>query len=269
VNRRAFIIGVGAAILGGCAAVPKDPEARAGFREANDPFEPLNRKVFGFNQGLDSFLIKPVAKGYLRVVPRPARDSIRNFVSNLNEPEVFANNVLQGQFKRAGNTMGRFLLDTTVGIGGLFDVAGHYGHHRETGDFGQTLFVWGVPDGPYLVLPILGPSNPRDAAGLGVEAYINLYRYVVDDNQYPVLVAYGPAISGGIDERSRWIDQLDAIQKEAVDYYASIRSLFRQNRAAQLRGGEAPPAPEHGGFYDDPGAQTPPNAASGAGNVSH
>jgi phospholipid-binding lipoprotein MlaA len=253
---------------GGCATVPKDPETRAVFREANDPLEPLNRKVFSFNQGLDSILIKPVAQGYVRAVPRPARDSIRNFLSNLNEPLVFANNVLQGQFRRAGTTAGRFVLDSTLGLAGLIDFAALHGLRKQTGDFGQTLFAWGVPEGPYLVLPVLGPSSPRDTIGLGADAYLSPYRFVVENNDSPTLIAYGPAILDGIDERSRAIDKLDAIQKEAVDYYSSLRSLFRQNREAQLRGGEAPPMPGQGTFYEDPGAAAPEQPPPAPGQPS-
>ena len=257
-SRYALSIALGLALLeGGCASVPKDPGARAEYNEANDPLEPLNRKVFGFNLVLDRILIKPLAQGYLRAVPRPARDSIRNFLSNLNEPLVFGNNVLQGQFRRAGATAGRFVLDSTVGLAGLVDVGRRHGLQKQTGDFGQTLFAWGLPDGPYLVLPVLGPSNPRDAVGLGIDSYLNPYRYVVENNDNPTLLAYGPAILGGVDERSRSIDALDAIEREAVDYYASLRSLYRQNRAAQLRGNEALPTPGQGTFYEDPGAAAP------------
>jgi len=264
VNRFAAWLPLGLALLGGgCAAVPKDPDARAEFKEANDPFEPLNRRIFRLNLVIDRILIKPVAQGYVRAVPRPARDSVRNFVSNLNEPVVFANNVLQGQFRRAGTTARRFALDSTLGLAGLFDFAASHGLRKQTGDFGQTLFAWGVPDGPYVVLPVLGPSNPRDAVGLGVDTYLVPYRYVVQDNDNPTVVAYGPAILGGIDERSRSIDELDMIQKEAVDYYASLRSLFRQNRAAQLRGNQASPTPSQENIYEDPGASPPARGAAG------
>lgn len=268
-SRTARWLALGLALLGGgCATVPKDPEARAVFIETNDPLEPLNRKVFSFNQVLDSVLIKPVAQGYVRAVPRPARDSIRNFMSNLNEPLVFGNNVLQGQFRRAGTTAGRFVLNSTLGLAGLIDFAALHGLRKQTGDFGQTLYSWGAPGGPYLVLPVLGPSNPRDTVGLGTDAYLNPYRYAVENNDFPTLVAYGPAILGGIDERSRSIDKLDAIQKEAIDYYASLRSLFRQNREAQLRGGEEAPTPGEGTFYEDPGVATPEKPPPGAGQPS-
>jgi phospholipid-binding lipoprotein MlaA len=269
VSRRSLSLALGLALLGGgCATVPKDPYAKAAYEEANDPLEPLNREIFSLNLFLDRILIKPMAQGYVRVVPRPGRDSIKNFVSNLNEPVVFANNLLQGQFARAGTSVSRFVLDSTLGIGGLLDFAQLYGLRKETGDFGQTLFAWGVPDGPYLVLPIFGPSNPRDAAGLGVDAYLSPYRYVVQNNNFPTLVAYGPAIAGGIDERSRSIDELDAIQKEAVDYYASLRSLFRQNRAAQLKGKDLSLTSGQESLYEDPGVAPPAKGPPGASQLN-
>ena len=234
-----------AALGGGCAAVPSDPAARAEFEAANDPWEPLNRRTFALNEFIDRHLLRPVVKVYVRVVPRPGRDAIRNFVSNLNEPVVFANNVLQGQLRRAGTTASRFVLDTTLGVGGLMDFAKNHGLPKQTGDLGQTFYVWGVHEGPYLVLPVFGPSNPRDAAGLGISYYFDPYRFVVEHNKVPTAVAYGPPILGGIDERARASDALDAIREDAVDYYASLRSFFRQNRAAQLRGNTpiAPPEP--------------------------
>ena len=261
-NRAALSLSLCIALLGaGCAAVPSDPDARAAYREANDPLEPLNRKVFSFNLFLDRVLIKPVAKGYVRVVPRWGRDALKNFVFNLNEPLVLANNLLQGRLRRAGTTASRFVIDSSFGLGGLIDFAGLHGLRRETGDFGQTLHSWGVPEGPYLVLPVLGPSNPRDGIGLGVDSYINPYRFVVQANSFPTIIAYGPMIVGGIDERSRALDALDAIEKESVDYYASLRSYFRQNRVAILAGDGAPPAPVEENIYEDPGAATSPKGA--------
>ena len=268
-RRTALSLSLCMALLGaGCATVPSDPDAKAAYREANDPLEPLNRKVFGFNLILDRAVIKPAAKGYVRVVPRWGRDAIRNLVSNLNEPLVFTNNVLQGRFTRAGKTASRFALDSSLGLAGLIDFAGRHGLPRETGDFGQTLDAWGVPEGPYRILPALGPSNPRDGIGIGVDSYINPYRFVVEANHYPIVIAYGPIIVGGIDQRSRAIDALDAIEKESVDFYAALRSYFRQNRAAQLAGREAPPAPVQENIYDDPGAAARPKGAEDSGGLS-
>jgi len=258
-RRRAFALALALGLLGGgCATVPQDPDARAAFKEARDPLEPLNREVFAFNLALDRALIKPVAKGYVRLVPRWGRDAIRNFVANLNEPLVLANNLLQGRAGRAGTTVSRFILDSTVGLAGLIDFAGTRGLPRQRGDFGQTLWSWGVPEGPYLVIPVLGPSSPRDGLGLGVDSFINPYRFVVDNNEFPTVIAYGPMIIGGVDERARAIDALDAIERDSVDFYASLRSYYRQNRAATIRGGGPPPAPVHDDMYEDPDATRAP-----------
>ncbi len=253
-NRSLLVCVFGLAALGGgCAAVPSDPVARSEFEAANDPLEPLNRRTFAFNEFIDRHLFRPVVKAYVRVVPRPGRDAIRNFVSNLNEPVVFANNVLQGQLRRAGTTASRFVLDTTLGVAGLMDFGKEHGLPKQTGDLGQTFYAWGVRGGPYLVLPVFGPSNPRDATGLVVSYYFDPYRYVVERNKVPTAVAYGPPILGGIDERARAGDALDAIRGDAVDYYASLRSFFRQNRDAQLRGNTPITPTGTEGIYDDPG----------------
>ena len=145
--------------LAGCATVP--PADRA----ANDPLEPLNRAVFDFNDRLDTTVIKPVAQTYLDVVPAFVRDRVRAFIDNLAEPRIFVNDMLQGRFDAAGITLSRFLANTIAGVGGLFDVATGQGLRRQTGDFGQTLYAWGVEDGgPYVVLLFFGSSDVRDAS---------------------------------------------------------------------------------------------------------
>jgi phospholipid-binding lipoprotein MlaA len=237
-----------------CATVPRDPVALAAFKATNDPWEPLNRKTFAFNQGVDRAILKPIAKAYIHVVPARGRDGIRNFVKNLGEPAVLANTLLQGQFKRAGTTAGRFVLNSTIGIGGIMDFAGRHGLQRQIGDFGQTLYVWGVHEGPYLVLPIFGPSSPRDAIGNAADVFLNPFVYVVPHYKYRTVFTIIETVLGGIDERARNIDVLDEIQHEAVDFYAAMRSLYRQNRAAELHHGVAPPPPKEDDLYSDPGS---------------
>jgi phospholipid-binding lipoprotein MlaA len=240
-------------ILGGCASVPTDPAARAEFKANNDPFEPLNRRTFAFNLALDRVLIKPLALGYRRILPAKGRDALRHLLDNLNEPLVLANTILQGRPKSAGTTVCRFLVTSTVGFGGLVDVAGSDGLPKQTGDFGQTLWVWGTPDGPYLILPVFGPSNPRDGIGTGVDSYFDPFRYAAREYGFGSPVVVGRLVIDGIDKRARNIDAIDEMQKESVDYYASLRSLYRQNREAELRGdakGAPPPLPD---LYDDPG----------------
>jgi len=239
-----------------CATPPSDPVARAEFDKTNDPLEPMNRKILDFNLFLDRILIKPAAQGYRWAVPEFGRNRMRNFLDNLGEPVIFINDSLQGEFSRANTTAGRFLFNSTFGIGGLWDQASRIGMEKQTGDFGQTLYSWGVPDGPYLVLPILGPSNPRDAVGIGVDSYM-------DPFFWGLTVHFGATNSGlyrwiatGIDERSRNIDSFDEIQKNAIDLYAQLRSLWRQHRAAELRHGEPAP-PEDEELYQDPALKKP------------
>jgi phospholipid-binding lipoprotein MlaA len=246
-------------VLAGCATPPRDPVALAAFKANNDPLEPLNRKTFAFNQGVDRVLLKPIAKGYRRVLPSHGRDGIRNFLRNLHEPIVLVNNLLQGEFKRAATSLGRFVENSTLGVAGIMDFASRHGLKRQSGDFGQTLYVWGFHEGPYLVLPLMGPSNPRDAVGLGADLFTNPVVYFTPQFNYKTTVSVSEAVVGGIDERARNIDSLDEIQRESVDFYAALRSLYRQNRAAELRHGEPPPAPKVEDLYSDPGDPVPAN----------
>jgi len=237
--RRLAIAAIFAAALAGCATVsPAD-------RAANDPLEPLNRAVFDFNDRLDTTVIKPVAQAYLDVVPAFVRDRVRAFVDNLTEPRIFVNDMLQGRFDAAGITLSRFLANTIAGVGGLFDVATGQGLHRQTGDFGQTLYAWGVDDGgPYLVLLFFGPSDVRDAIGWGVDVYTTPPSLVVHGRD-ALPIGLGIGLLDGIDLRSRNIDTLDALKASSLDYYTHFRSIWRQHRAAALREArgqaEAPP----------------------------
>jgi phospholipid-binding lipoprotein MlaA len=233
-----------------CAEVPTDPAARAAFEETNDPLEPTNRAIFEFNRQLDRYAIKPVAEVYHDVVPEPGRRALRNFLDNLKQPIVFANDVAQADFDRAFVTLARFMLNSTVGGLGLFDVATDQGYPRQQGDFGQTLFAWGLPDGPYLVLPLLGPSNPRDAVGYGVDAFADPFSQWADSTAFD-LSRLG---AHGIDQREQVLDSLDSIERTSLDFYATIRSLWRQKRLEELYNGK-PPNPDYQQLYQDPGKQ--------------
>jgi phospholipid-binding lipoprotein MlaA len=238
-----------------CATVPTDPAERAAYEAANDPFEPANRQIFEFNRFIDGLFIKPAAQIYRGIVPDFLRNRIRNILDNAKQPVVFANNALQGEFTRASTTAGRFLVNSTVGVGGLFDVATDWGMPRQYGDFGQTLYSYGTPDGPYLVLPLLGPSNPRDAVGEGVDSFVDPFQYLNGYSDTNAGVAR--FVSDGIDRRSRVIDELEEIERTALDYYATLRSLFRQNRAKELNNGIAPPPKIDEDLYSDPAAAEP------------
>jgi phospholipid-binding lipoprotein MlaA len=225
-----------------CATPPTDPAERAEFEQTNDPFEPLNREIFDFNLFVDRNLLKPVAEGYQDAIPEPGRNAIRHTLDNLNEPIVFANNLLQGEFKRAHDTFGRFVTNSILGVGGIFDIATMAGLEKQSGDFGQTLYSWGVPDGPYLVLPVLGPSNPRDAIGMGVDGYADPYSHFTSG----VFIDWADAgrfVVSGVDLRARNLQTFDELQRNAIDFYAQLRSLYRQHRAEELRHGEPAPIP--------------------------
>jgi phospholipid-binding lipoprotein MlaA len=240
--------------LWGCATPPADPVARAEFEHNNDPLEPLNRQTFAFNQVLDRIAFRPIAKTYVTVFPDDARTAIHHVLDNMKEPTLFFNNVLQGEFKRAEITLGRFLVNSTVGFGGIVDVMALNGVERQKADFGQTLFVWGVPSGPYLILPLLGPSNPRDAIGSAVDSYDDPFTIVANDHGITELTT-ARFLVGGVDDRAAVLDVLDDLEKNSVDFYAQLRSLSQQHRAAELRNGKAPDAAP--GLYDDPGKEPP------------
>jgi phospholipid-binding lipoprotein MlaA len=252
VNARRLSVAVASALLaalGACATPPTEPAARAEFERTNDPLEPMNRDIFKFNQYLDRWLIKPVALGYVHIVPEFARDSIHDFLHNLDEPVTFINDMLQGEWEAANLTAARFLINSTFGVGGLTDFATRTGVERQTGDFGQTLYAWGAPEGPYLVLPVFGPSNPRDAIGMGVDGVMDPFGYVAGAYHAGTTSTIARMGGEGVDLRSRNIETLDNLEKNAIDFYAEMRSLYRQHRADELRHGRPAPPPifEEGG----------------------
>jgi len=205
--------------------------------DANDPIEGLNRVIFDFNEFLYSLILRPVAEVYVAVLPDEARNGIRNFLTNLRTPIVLANDLLQGEGNRAWTTTQRFFINSTVGVGGLIDVAKEWGLEGHNEDLGQTFAVWGVGEGFYLVLPVLGPSNPRDAAGKFLDSFLDPLSYYLtntDREEYDI----GRSALLGVDEYSRVMDELQKLKDTSVDYYAALRSISRQKRAAEIRNGE-------------------------------
>jgi phospholipid-binding lipoprotein MlaA len=252
--RRTFTVSTLALIAAGCATPPTDPAARAAFEEANDPLEPLNRHVFEFNRVLDGLLFKNVAEFYRIVVPEKVRTSIHHVIVNLNEPVVFANNLLQAKVERGGTTFARFAVNSTIGLAGIFDVATDMGLKEQIGDFGQTLYSWGVEDGgPYLVLPILGPTNPRDGIGMGVDSYIDPWRYVGQDVGISHFM-WTRFVMDGLDKRVRVGPELDEIERTSLDFYAQLRSLSRQDRAQELKNITPETVAPDKDLYTDPNA---------------
>ncbi|MFN3232827.1 MAG: VacJ family lipoprotein [Alphaproteobacteria bacterium] len=229
-----------------CATVPpaSDPAALAEFEARNDPLEPTNRVIHDFNQGIDAVLIKPLAEVYHFILPNFVERRITAILRNAREPWTFVNDLLQGETDRAGTTAKRFLTNTTVGLGGMFDVAKDQGLERHTEDFGQTLAVWGVDDGPYLVLPFLGSSNPRDAVGTAVGFFADPVSIAQDQANVKGLTI---AVIGtqALDARARNLDLIERLKAESIDYYSTLRSAYRQERESDIRNG-APPedAPE-------------------------
>jgi phospholipid-binding lipoprotein MlaA len=227
--------------LGSCAGAPRPAPEDADIGP-NDPLESINRPIFAFNKALDDYALKPAAKGYRTVLPEPVRDGVRNFLNNLRTPLILANDALQANGERAGQTFARFWMNTVMGVGGLIDVAGMHGIPFHDEDFGQTLAVWGVPDGPYLMLPVFGPSNPRDAVGLGSEFVADPLNRMLRGKDLDALV-YTRGGVNTVDARSRNIETFDKIESTSIDYYATIRSLYRQRRASQIRNEDDAGAP--------------------------
>lgn len=225
--------------LAGCAAQQQAsaPGSPPQEEEVSDPLEELNRAVFQLNEFLDLIILRPISEVYRTLLPDPVRDSVRNFLRNLGSPVVFINDVLQGQGERAQVTVGRFVVNTTLGIGGLFDVAKDMGAPYHAEDFGQTLGVWGAKPGIYLVLPILGPSTTRDAVGRVADALMNplTYLYAAGDVEYLPFVFNA---TGAVDLRARNIELIDQLKRDALDYYILIRSIYYQIRENEIRNGQ-------------------------------
>jgi phospholipid-binding lipoprotein MlaA len=222
-------------MLAGCATVPAERVS------PDDPLEPLNRAVFDINTKLDEAFIKPLAQAYRDVVPAYARDRIRSAIDNLEEPRIFANDLLQGRGDAAATTLGRFAMNSTLGIAGLFDPATERGLAKQSGDFGQTLYAWGFGDGPYLVLLFFGPSNVRDAIGLGVDLFTTPPGPLLHSHA-GLVIGFTVGTVNAMDLRSRNIETLDEIKASALDYYSHMKSIARQRREAQLREAKSLPA---------------------------
>lgn len=219
-----------ASLAGGCAT---NPQSAGGD---DDPYESFNRKVFAVNESVDQNFAEPVAKGYVAVVPEPLRDGIHNGLTNLNEPVTLANDILQGKPGHAAQTLGRIAVNSTIGLAGLVDVATPMGIPPHTEDFGETLGMWGVGDGPYIVLPFFGPSNPRDATGELVDIFFDPLTYIGMREKGWWTASRETLVI--LDERAQNLDALDELRKSSVDLYATLRSLYRQHRDAEIRGGK-------------------------------
>ncbi len=217
----------------GCATT-RTPEQAAAFAKKpliTDPYEPFNRAVFKVNKGLDTVLVKPLAKGYRAVTPAPVRTSIGNFFANIEEVSVFANTVFQARFDDAGTTVGRFAINSTLGVLGLFDVASEMGLEHQQADFGQTFYTWGIKRSAYLMLPLLGPSTVREGVGKVPGYLFSVWDFAPADVQ---IIAFGLM---ALDGRSRFLDQ-EELLNTAFDEYTLIRDIYIQQRSRFLLGNE-------------------------------
>ena len=211
---------------------PEDFETTTIEDEIYDPFEPLNRAIFSFNNVADRIVLEPIAKSY-RKLPSPVQTGLNNFMSNLRAPLVIVNQLLQGQGENAVQSSGRFIVNSTIGVFGLFDVAERIGIEEKEEDFGQTLATWGVGEGFYIVLPLFGPSNTRDATGMALTMITDpINAYAVSEGE-AWLVPTRTAINA-IDQRSQIIDEVNALRDNSIDYYAAVRSSYYQNRKAAI-----------------------------------
>ena len=227
------------AIAGDDGKIELNGNGNNGYTEINDCFEKVNRGIFAFNQVLDNIIFKPLAKGY-RIFPQPIRSGTSNVLSNLGSVVTIPNNVLQGQFRDAGVNSARFVINSTLGVAGIFDVASYYGlQKRDKEDYGQTLGVWGASPGCYFVLPVLGPTTVRDSLGslvnmVGGDAWYNVT--VVNDTQYFSEVDYyASRLLSGVDFRAKNLESFDSLENSSVDLYASVRSLYLQDRYRKIR----------------------------------
>jgi phospholipid-binding lipoprotein MlaA len=225
-----------ACLLSACSSIQKRSDL-----ERVDPFESMNRAVFNFNEKADDYVIKPLAKSYKFVLPTFIQTGVTNFFGNINELMTAANNLLQGEPERASNDIGRFLVNSSIGVLGFFDVATDLGVERNKEDFGQTFGVWGLPNGPYLVLPFFGPSTVRDAAGFFLDINAD---FVLNSNKLSGNQKTTSTVLRVVNERARLLDATRLLDDAAFDKYSFIRDSYLQRRRAQVHNGNPPLAME-------------------------
>jgi len=244
---------------GGCASAPKGEAAADEAESDNDPAEGVNRAIFKANVAVDRAVMKPVARAYSEHVPDAVQTGVHNVVQNLKEPAVAVNDLLQGHVGNAWQSVQRLTVNSTIGVAGVVDVAAKWGLPPHKADFGQTLGVWGVGEGPYVQLPLLGPSNPRDALGTAVDMALNPLTFVGG-----APATYAGGATGGanaVDKRAEHLEDLDALERNSLDYYAALRSVYRQHREAEINAAKGPPE----GRVDIslPNTSSPPPAGGG------
>ncbi len=256
--KRLVLLSLLAVSISACATRPpeSDPLAVAEYESANDPFEPVNRTIFGFNTFIDKTFVRPASQVYTAVTPNFMERGVTNFLHNLAEPWTATNQVLQGKPLEAGDTLGRFLINSTVGILGLWDPAKHLGFIRTEEDLGQTLAVWGVGEGPYIMLPFFGPSSLRDTVGFGGDIVLDPMGMAIHqlnlENDFLLgfdLTTYITRGLDAIDTRARYFSIIDELY-EAQDPYVMARSAWRQNRNYDIADGKITPTQEEEDLFN-------------------
>ena len=214
---------MGALYMGCASAHPAPPGTN------NDPLEGMNRGIFWFNDRVDNYVLEPAAKGWDKIAPDRLQKSLSNFFQNLRFPLVTVNNLLQGKLTQAASDVGRFAVNTTVGFLGFFDPASVWGLEQHNEDFGQTFGRWGVPPGPYLVLPFFGPSDPRDAVGLAADSFSTVYAYFI-----PFAATVGGRAVDIVNGRALVLREVQQLKEASFDYYVAVRNAYQQHRAALI-----------------------------------
>jgi len=240
-------------LVGGCASTPEE------YSDPRDPWKSYNRKVYGFNQAIDKAVLKPVAKGYKAITPEPVDHGITNFFDNLADVNSAVNNLLQFKLSRTGSDVGRVVMNTTVGLFGLFDVATNMGFPSYKEDFGQTFGYWGDEPSPYIVLPFLGPSTMRDSIGLWGDMFVNPFAYLDD-----LYVYSGLTVLNFVDTRSDLLTAGELLEEAAFDPYVFTRDAYLQRRRDKIFDGSPPQDEEEDFWTDEEGATAADDPAVGS-----
>ncbi|PCJ97832.1 MAG: vacJ like lipofamily protein [Zetaproteobacteria bacterium] len=233
---RLALIALSGLTVSSCASMKGNEIHEAGIT-IYDPMEEQNRQIMAFNMAVDKTIINPVIEGYRAITPRPARSGIRNFLRNIRSPITLANQLLQGDLGGARDALLRVVINTSVGVGGIFDVAGYEGIEYEPEDFGQTLAIWGVEHGPYMVIPFIGPSSLRDYSGYFADTIADPLRWYLFSQDQELLYS-GKYVVEYLDIRDSLKDTLDDLERNSFDYYAAIRSTYYQHRKAVVNDNE-------------------------------
>jgi phospholipid-binding lipoprotein MlaA len=239
------------------------PSLASAQEAVSDPWEGFNRDMFAVHEGVDQAVLEPVARGYRAITPQPVRTGVLNFLRNLRGPVIFANDVLQGELERAGTTAARFGVNTTIGIAGVFDPATSMGLERHSEDFGQTLAVWGVESGPYIFIPLMGPTTLRDGAGRIVDIAFDPLTWAEFDEADEIRV--GRTVLTALAAREQVLETVDDIRRDSLDPYVTIRTSYGLLRASAVQNGptDVQDLPDFDDIDEEPAMQMDESGVTG------